>query len=68
MAAQHEAEEKARAKEAKAPPKPRQTGRAPSRQEDDGLVHDVVTSGAFKDFMRTAAREIARGMFKSGRR
>ena len=25
-------------------------------------------SGAFKDFMRTAAREIARGMFKTGRR
>ena len=24
--------------------------------------------GAFKDFMRTAAREIARGMFKCGRR
>ncbi len=29
---------------------------------------DVVTSPAFKDFMRTAAREIARGMFRSGRR
>ena len=24
--------------------------------------------GAFRDFVRTAAREIARGMFKSGRR
>ncbi|MET1060428.1 MAG: helicase HerA-like domain-containing protein [Nocardioides sp.] len=68
VAARQEAEEKARAKEAKAAPKPKQTGRAPRRQEDDGLVHDVVTSGAFKDFMRTAAREIARGMFKSGRR
>jgi hypothetical protein len=31
-------------------------------------VRDVVESGAFKDFMRTAAREIARGMFKTGRR
>ena len=68
VAARHEAEEKAAAKEAKAAPKPKQTGRAPRRQEDDGIVHDVVTSGAFKDFMRTAAREIARGMFKSGRR
>ena len=29
---------------------------------------DVVRSPVFKDFMRTAAREIARGMFKSGRR
>ncbi|MCW2738619.1 helicase HerA-like domain-containing protein, partial [Nocardioides sp.] len=37
-------------------------------KEDDGLVMDVVRSPAFKDFMRTAAREIARGMFKSGRR
>ena len=27
-------------------------------------MHDVVESGAFKDFMRTAAREIARGMFR----
>jgi len=39
------------------------------KQDDDGgLVRDVVQSGAFKDFMRTAAREIARGMFGSGRR
>ncbi|WP_134767916.1 helicase HerA-like domain-containing protein [Nocardioides sp. 1609] len=41
--------------------------RKPARK-DDGIVHDVVTSGAFKDFVRTAAREIARGMFKTGRR
>ena len=32
------------------------------------MVEDVVESGAFKDFMRTAAREIARGMFRTGRR
>lgn len=37
-------------------------------EDDDGLLMDVVKSPAFKDFMRTAAREIARGMFKSGRR
>jgi hypothetical protein len=42
--------------------------RTPSKKEDGGLVRDVVESGAFKDFMRTAAREIARGMFKTGRR
>jgi len=40
---------------------------APGSQGGD-LVHDVVTSGVFKDFMRTAAREVARGMFKTGRR
>jgi DNA helicase HerA-like ATPase len=39
-----------------------------SKKDDDGIVMDVVKSSAFKDFMRTAAREVARGMFKSGRR
>ena len=34
----------------------------------DSMVESVVKSTAFKDFMRTAAREIARGMFNSGRR
>jgi DNA helicase HerA-like ATPase len=37
-------------------------------KEDDGMLETVVKSPVFKDFMRTAAREIARGMFKSGRR
>ena len=37
-------------------------------KEEDGMMESVVKSRAFKDFMRTAAREIARGMFKSGRR
>lgn len=34
----------------------------------DSMIETVVKSSAFKDFMRTAGREIARGMFKSGRR
>ena len=42
--------------------------KAPKAPKDDGLVDQVVGSAAFKDFMRTAAREIARGMFKTGRR
>lgn len=37
-------------------------------QDDGGVITDVVESKVFKDFMRTAAREIARGMFGSGRR
>ena len=37
-------------------------------KDDGGIVSDVVKSGAFKDFMRTAAREIARGMFGTARR
>ena len=36
--------------------------------EEDSMMESVVKSPVFKDFMRTAAREIARGMFKSGRR
>jgi DNA helicase HerA-like ATPase len=39
-----------------------------SKKDEDGIVMGVVKSSAFKDFMRTAAREVARGMFKSGRR
>ncbi len=38
------------------------------RKPEKDIVEKVVESGAFKDFMRTAAREIARGMFKTGRR
>ena len=51
-------------------PKPSESSAAQPKaaEDDDGLVMDVVKSTAFKDFMRTAAREIARGMFKSGRR
>ena len=39
---------------------------AKKKQEEGSIVHDVVSSGAFKDFMRTAAREVARGMFGTG--
>ena len=45
--------------------RPRST---PARREEEGVVEQVVRSAAFKDFMRTAAREIARGMFRSARR
>jgi uncharacterized protein len=67
--ARKQAEEDAAAEAAKDKPASK---RAPSRRtekkDDGGLISDVVSSGAFKDFMRTAAREIARGMFKTGRR
>ncbi|MDO9494365.1 MAG: DUF853 family protein, partial [Nocardioides sp.] len=66
--ARKRAEEEAEAKpsaDAKTPPTSRRT---PREKDDGGLVRDVVQSSAFKDFMRTAAREIARGMFKTGRR
>jgi DNA helicase HerA-like ATPase len=66
-AADQAAEEKAReqAKEAKAGT--RSTSRRSTRQ-DEGVVTQVVKSSAFKQFMRTAAAEIARGMFGTGRR
>ncbi len=63
------AESEASEKAADKAPKPTTSGRSRTRpKEEDGLVEQVVKSGAFKDFMRTAAREIARGMFKTGRR
>ena len=37
-------------------------------KQDEGVVTQVVKSSAFKQFMRTAAAEIARGMFGTGRR
>jgi hypothetical protein len=57
------AEERSRGAEVERGRKP-----APTAKDDDGIVMEVVRSPVFKDFMRTAAREIARGMFKSGRR
>jgi len=39
-----------------------------SKKEEEGVVTQVVKSGAFRQFMRTAASEIARGMFGTGRR
>jgi hypothetical protein len=67
--ARKQAEEDAAAEAAKDKPASK---KAPSRRtekkDDGGVISDVVGSSAFKDFMRTAAREIARGMFKTGRR
>jgi len=49
--------------EAPTAPKPRK-----QPKKDGGVVQDVVGSSAFKDLLRTATREIVRGMFKTGRR
>jgi DNA helicase HerA-like ATPase len=48
------------------PPAPRTP--APRRKQEKSVVEEVVTSTAFRQVMRTAAREIVRGMFKTGRR
>ncbi len=67
-AAKKAEEEAAAAAEKEAAKTPKKAPSRKTKQEEGGLVRDVVESGAFKDFMRTAAREIARGMFKTGRR
>ncbi|AIY20165.2 DUF853 family protein [Pimelobacter simplex] len=61
------------AKEAKETEEAKPKGSAPTKKKDDGggageIVKDVVKSSAFKQFMRTAAAEIARGMFGTARR
>ena len=71
QAAEKEAAETQKAeKSQRAEPSTKQ--RSPSTRrttrEDDSIVEDVVKSGAFRQFMRTAAAEIARGMFGTGRR
>src|SRR6478752_2072331 len=66
--ARRQAEEdaaKEREKAAKSASKTTSSSRRTSKA--DSMVESVVKSRAFKDFMSTAAREIARGMFKSGR-
>ncbi|MBE7324051.1 DUF853 family protein [Nocardioides sp. Y6] len=55
-------------KAAKPPRGKKPTSRERTTKKSEGLVDQVVGSPVFKDFMRTAAREIARGMFRSGRR
>jgi DNA helicase HerA-like ATPase len=67
--ARKQAEEDAAAEAAKEKPASKKApGRRTEKRDEGGLISDVVGSSAFKDFMRTAAREIARGMFKTGRR
>jgi hypothetical protein len=47
-----------------------QAAKAPSRRpkKEKSMVEEVVTSTTFRQVMRTAAREIVRGVFKTGRR
>jgi DNA helicase HerA-like ATPase len=43
--------------------------KAPARRKaEKSVVEEVVSSAAFRQVMRTAAREIVRGVFKTGRR
>jgi uncharacterized protein len=49
---------------------PRTTPKAPTRRRrpEKSMVEEVVTSTTFRQVLRTAAREIVRGVFKTGRR
>lgn len=49
-------------------PVPKLPKQSRTSKADDSMIGDVLGSSAFKDVMRTAAREIVRGMFKTGRR
>jgi len=60
------AEAEVAAKQDQAPvPKKAPAGR---RKQGKSMVEEVVTSTTFRQVMRTAAREIVRGVFKTGRR
>jgi DNA helicase HerA-like ATPase len=47
-------------------PKPKTSTRRPKKEKS--VVEEVVTSTTFRQVMREAAREIVRGVFKTGRR
>ena len=63
-----EAEQAEQAEQPKQAERPRAPKAPKPARKDPGIVHDVVTSSAFKDLVRTATREIVRGMFGTGRR
>jgi uncharacterized protein len=68
-AAKAEAEESAKAPSAPGPAqKPAQKPAQGRRKPEKSMVEEVVTSTTFRQVMRTAAREIVRGVFKTGRR
>ena len=67
--AEKAAEEKAAGEKAKADAKTsKKTTSTRRTKEEEGVVTQVVKSSAFRQFMRTAAAEIARGLFGTGRR
>ena len=67
--AKHADPESAAPKAADKKPSKKPTRGQPSRSEKaGGVVKDVVKSSAFKQFLRTAASEVARGMFGTARR
>lgn len=71
LAAEQAADDAARAEKARTEPVPLpKRSRSSPRRTPPGedLLGGVMSSGVFKDVVRTATREIVRGMFKTGRR
>lgn len=64
-AAKAEAEQAAEQAQEKGQPRAKAPAR---RKQEKSIVEEVVTSTTFRQVMRTAAREIVRGVFKTGRR
>ena len=60
----------AKAEAEKAAPREKAAPKAPARRRrpEKSMVEEVVTSTTFRQVMRTAAREIVRGVFRTGRR
>jgi uncharacterized protein len=49
-------------------PAPAKPPKAKRQKQEKSVIEEVVTSTAFKQVARTAAREFVRGMFGTGRR
>jgi len=62
------AKAEAEAKEAGKEPSPPKSAARTKRARETSVVETVVRSSAFRQAMNTAAREIVRGIFKTGRR
>ena len=67
-AAQAEAERAEKEQTGKTPTAPKPKAPAPRRKPEKSMVEEVVTSTTFRQVMRTAAREIVRGVLGTGRR
>jgi DNA helicase HerA-like ATPase len=69
-AAKADAEQQQQANQQTGPSRPSTPAKPPARRRtnDKSVVEEVVGSTAFRQVMRTAAREIIRGVFKTGRR
>jgi len=56
------------ARETRPPAAPKAPAPRRTAKKEKSVVEEVVGSTAFRQVMRTAAREIVRGIFKTGRR